>query len=50
MQNPLEANLMQEALVENRKNAIINYFNDKIVSEAFMDFANDPESSIAGNA
>ena len=47
MQNPMEANLMQQALVNNRRKAIIDYFNDKIVAEAFNDFVNDSESTIS---
>lgn len=47
MQNPTEANMLQNALIENRKRAIVDYFNDKIVAEAFNDFANDPESTIS---
>ena len=46
MQNPIEANQMQQALVENRRKAVIDYFNDKIVAEAFNDFATDPESTL----
>ena len=44
MQNPTEARMMQQALEENRKKAIIDYFNDKVVSEALLDFQNDSES------
>lgn len=36
MKNPLAANSMVEALRENRKGAVIDYFNDKIVGEAFI--------------
>lgn len=35
MRNPTEANLMLKAFEENRKNAVWDYFNDKIVNEAF---------------
>lgn len=47
MQNPVEANQMQQALAENRRKAVINYFNDKIVAEAFMDFQREPESTLS---
>lgn len=47
MQNPVEASLMQEALVNNRRKAVIDYFNDKIVAEAFNDFAKDPEATLS---
>ena len=47
MQNPVEANQMQQAVVENRRKAVIDYFNDKIVAEAINDFANDPESTVS---
>ena len=47
MQNPIEANQMQQALIDNRRRAVIDYFNDKIVAEAFNDFTNDPESAIS---
>jgi len=47
MQNPVEANQMQQAVIENRRRAIIDYFNDKIVAEAFNDFQADPESTLS---
>lgn len=47
MQNPTEARMMQQALEENRKKAIVNYFNDKVVSEALLDFQNDSESLLS---
>lgn len=47
MQNPIEANMLQQSLIENRKRAVIDYFNDKIIAEAFNDFANDYESTIS---
>ena len=47
MQNPIEANQMQQALVDNRRRAVIDYFNDKVVAEAFNDFANDAESTVS---
>ena len=47
MQNPVEASNMQQALVENRRRAIMDYFNDKVVSEAFLEFTKDPESTIS---
>ena len=46
MQNPIEANQMQQALIDNRRRAVIDYFNDKIVAEAFNDFTKDTESTI----
>ena len=50
MQNPVEANQMQQALVENRKRAVLDYFNDKIVAEAFQQFAQDPSSTLSEDA
>lgn len=47
MQNPTEARMMQQALEENRKKAIIDYFNDKVVSEALLDFQADSESTLS---
>lgn len=47
MQNPVEASNMQQALVENRRRAIMDYFNDKVVAEAFLEFSKDPESTIS---
>lgn len=47
MQNPTEARMMQQALEENRKKAIIDYFNDKVVSEALLDFQVDPEALLS---
>ena len=47
MQNPIEANQMQQALIENRKRAVVDYFNDKIVAEAFNDFTYAPESTLS---
>lgn len=47
MQNPIEANQMQQALIDNRRRAVIDYFNDKVVAEALLDFQNDPESTIS---
>lgn len=47
MQNPTEARMMQQALEENRKKAIIDYFNDKIVSEALLDLQANPESTLS---
>ena len=47
MQNPVEASNMQKALVENRRRAVTDYFNDKIVSEAFIEFTKDPQSTIS---
>lgn len=47
MQNPVEASMMQEALVNNRRKAVIDYFNDKIVAEAFNDFSRDLEATLS---
>lgn len=47
MQNPVEASNMQQALVENRRRAVMDYFNDKVVAEAFLEFTKDPESTIS---
>lgn len=47
MNNPYEATLMQRALNENRKRKVIDYFNDKIISEAFRDFLVDIESTLS---
>ena len=47
MQNPIEANQMQQALIDNRRRAVIDYFNDKVVAEALLDFQNDPESTVS---
>lgn len=47
MQNPVEANQMQQALIQNRRKAVIDYFNDKIVAEALLDFQAEPESTLS---
>lgn len=47
MQNPVEANAMQEALVANRRRNILTYFNDKVVAEAYLDLLNDKEATLS---
>lgn len=46
MNNPAQANMMQQALEENRKKKVIDYFNDKVVGDAFNDFLRDPEATL----
>lgn len=46
MKNPLQANMMQQALEENRRKKVIDYFNDKVVGDAFNDFLRDPEATL----
>lgn len=50
MQNPIEAQMMQEALIENRRKKITDYFNDKIVAEAYHEFEKDPASTLSEDA
>lgn len=50
MKNPMEASLMQQALVDNRKRNVIRYFNDKIVAEAFQELVKDPASTVNADA
>jgi hypothetical protein len=46
MNNPLEANMMQEALIENRRSSIMKYFNDKVVAEAMAKLLQDSETAV----
>ena len=47
MKKPVMAANMVSALKANRQRAIVDYFNDKVVQEAFMDFAADKEALIS---
>jgi len=47
MKDPIGANYLQQALVENRKKNIIDFFNDKIVGEAFREVLNDSEATLS---
>lgn len=47
MQNPMEAKMMQLALERNRRNKIMDYFNDKIVAEAYYELSHNPEAVLS---
>lgn len=46
MTNPAQANMLQQALENNRRKKVIDYFNDKVVADAYRDFLNDPEATL----
>ena len=47
MKNPQAANNMVQALKNNRRNSIIDYFNDKVVREAFTELASNPDNLLS---
>ena len=47
MKNPQAANDMVQALQNNRRNAIIDYFNDKVVREAFDKLNSNPANVVS---
>jgi hypothetical protein len=50
MQDPLGASDMYNALLNNRRKAIRNYFNDKVVAEAYADLLSDASAMLNQDA
>lgn len=46
MSNPAQANMLQQALEQNRRKKVVDYFNDKVVAEAYRDFITDPTATL----